>query len=147
MTFQFKPAIQRSGEFYELPRPVSSLTMQETWDADRFKTLLVDGDTVTGSTRNGVDITLTGELASQGGALNLSEAEMFAALEELRTRLHVGGDAEKYRLYLYHDAASATYRYLDSCTTVRLETDLSKVAAFSYRVVIHAENPQIYGGE
>ncbi len=146
MTFQFKPAVERGGVLYELPRPISSLTLDETWDSERFKVLLVDGDTMTGTSRNGVDITLAGELSSRAGSLNRNEADMFAVLEELRSRLHVGGESEKYRFYLYHDAASETYRYLESCTTVRLETDLSQAAAFTYRVVIHAEDPVIYRG-
>ena len=86
MTFRFKPAVQRGDQFYELPRPVSHLSIQETWDYERFKTLLVDGDTVVGSTRNGVDITLAGEINSQAGVLTLSEADMFTAIEELRTQ-------------------------------------------------------------
>lgn len=145
MTFRFKPAVERDGELYELPRPVTHLSIQEAWDSERFKTLLVDGDTVVGSTRNGVEITLTGEIGSQAGMLTLSETEMFAALEELRAQVHVGPDEdEKYRFYLYHDATTATYRYFQSCTTVRLETDLSNLKSFGYRLVIHAEDPVIY---
>ena len=146
MGFRFRPAVERGGVLYELPRPISSLTLQETWDSERFKVLLVDGDQWAGTSRNGVDVTLAGELSSRAGAIQRSEAEMFAVLEELRNRLHVGESAAKYRFYLYHDADTATYRYLESCTTVRLETDLSKRAVFTYRVVIHAEDPVIYGG-
>lgn len=144
MTFQFKPAVERSGTLYELPRPVSVLKLQESWDGERFKTLLVDGDTVVGSTRNGVEITLSGEIASQGDALTLTEADMFAAIEELRSQVHVGADDQKYRFYLYHDSGTSTYRFFESCTTVRLETDLSDLAAFRYQLTIHAEDPVIY---
>lgn len=144
MAFRFKPAIERDGELYELPRPVPTLSLQETWDGEKYKTLLVDGDTIVGSTRNGVDITVSGEILSQAGELKLTEAEMFAALEELRARVHVGDDDEKYRFYLYHDADSETYRYFQACTTVRLETDLSNLAAFTYRLVVHAEDPVLH---
>jgi len=144
MTFRFKPAIERGGELYELPRPIAALTLQDAWDGERFKTLLVDGDTTVGTTRSGVDITLTGEIGSQAGTLTLSEAEMFAALEELRQQVHVGADDEKFRFYLYHDAVAETYRYFESCTASRLETDLSKPKAFTFRLVIHADDPTIY---
>lgn len=142
--FSFRPAVERDGELYELPRPVLHFALKDTWDGERFKTLLVDGDTVVGSTRNGVDLSLTGEIGSPPDTTLLSPAEMFAALAELRTKLHVGADDAKYRFFLYHDAETETYRYFQSCTTVRLETDLSNAQVFRYQLVIHAEDPQIY---
>jgi hypothetical protein len=69
---------------------------------------------------------------------------MFAALAELRTKLHVGLEDEKYRFFLYRNIETATYRYFQSCTTARLETDLSNSQVFRYQLVIHAEDPQIY---
>lgn len=140
---RFQPAIQRGDEIYQLPRPVAQIVLKETWDAERFKTLLVDGDTTVGTTRNGVEITVSGAIGSQD-ATPLAAADMFAALAELRAQVHVGPDDEKYRFYLCYDADSATYCYFQSCTTVRLETDLSNSSAFQYRLVIHADDPVMY---
>jgi hypothetical protein len=77
-------------------------------------------------------------------ATPLGASEMFAALAELRSRVHVGPDDEKYRLYLYRDVLTETYRYFQSCTTVRLETDVSNPTAFAYRLVMHADDPALY---
>jgi hypothetical protein len=140
----FKPAVERGGEWYELPGPVTHFSLSDTWDGERFKTLLVDGDTVVGSTRNGVNLSLAGEISSPPGSALQGPSDLFAVLAELRDRLHVGSDDEKYRFYLYRDADAGTYRYFQSCTTIRLETDLSNSTAFQYRLMIHAEDPQIY---
>ena len=141
---QFQPVIERDGELYDLPRPVFDISLKDTWDSERFKTLLFDGDTVVGSTRNGVDFSVTGEIGSPPDASPLTSGELFAALLELQTKLHVGPDDAKYRFYFIRDAETSMYRYVQSCTTVRMETDLSNVAAFRYRIEIHAEDPTIY---
>lgn len=141
---RFQPAIVRGEDVYQLPRPVTQVALKETWDSERFKTLLVDGDTTVGSTRNGVEITVTGSIGSLD-AETFTPVEMFAALAELRAQVHAGPDEEdKYRFDIYRDAGSATTRYFQSCSTVRLETDVSNAAAFRYRLVIHADDPQIY---
>jgi hypothetical protein len=140
----FQPAVEREGEVYELPRPVWNLLIKDTWDSERFKTLLVDGDTVVGSTRNGVEISFMGEIGSASGGAVMTPAELFSDLIELRTQLHVGADDAKFRFYLYRDEASGTYRYFESCTTAKLETELSNLAAFKYRLWIHADDPTIY---
>lgn len=140
---RFRPKIGRGEDIHELPRPVSLVALQETWDAERFKTLLVDGDTSVGSTRNGVEITVSGVIGSTEAA-PLTTAELFAALAKLRDQVHVGPDDAKYRFYLLHDADASLYRYFQACTTVRLETDLAQLTAIKYRLVIHADDPAIY---
>ena len=69
---------------------------------------------------------------------------MFQELEELRARLDVTSAGDEYEFFLYHDAASATYRKLKSCTTIRFDYDLSSKALFTYSIAIHAEDPAIY---
>ncbi len=142
--FPLRPAVERGGEVYELPQPITNFAIKDSWDGERFKTLLVDGDTTVGTTRNGVDITLFGEIGSEAGDVALTRAEMLAALEELRARLHVGLDDDKFRFYLYRDVESETYRFFESCTTTRLETDLTNPQAFRFELVIHADDPTIY---
>lgn len=142
--FQFKPAIWRQSALYELPRPVVSLRIQDTWDFARFKVPLLDGDALAGHSRGGVDISLEGEFAMRDGTVTLSEAEMFAAMEGLRSALHVAAAAETYQFFLYHDAATATYRSFKACSTVRFEYDLSHKTLFTYAAVIHAADPVLH---
>ena len=142
--FHFKPAIWRNDLLYELPRPVVALRIQDTWDFARFKVPLHDGDTLAGHSRGGVDISLEGQLASHSGDLKLTEADMFAALEALRSALDVIGSDNLYELFLYHDDASSTYRSFRSCSTVRFEYDLGDQRLFTYAAVIHAADPVIY---
>lgn len=142
--FLFKPALQRPGALYELPRPITSLRIQDAWDFMRFKVPFAQGDSATGFSRNGVDISLEGRLAAQSGDLMLDEAAMFTALEELRMQLHVSPTAAPYSFFLYHDPATQTYRSFRRCHTVRFEYDLSDPHLFTYSALIHAADPTIY---
>ncbi|MEX1230454.1 MAG: hypothetical protein WEB58_09445 [Planctomycetaceae bacterium] len=144
MTFIFQPAISFDGERYDLPRPVTKLLIDDAWDFQRFKIPLKAGDQLAGHSRNGVEITLAGQLGTQAGELTASEEEMFAALEELRAALHVADESQKYSFYLYYDELSETYRRFQSCTTVRFTYDLSDVHLFGYSLVIHAEDPVLH---
>ncbi|MFG0333627.1 MAG: hypothetical protein ACF8TS_09725 [Maioricimonas sp. JB049] len=142
--FQFKPAIWRTGTLYELPRPIRSLRIQDEWDFQRFKVPLVAGDLTVGSSREGVDIIVSGQIGSQSGELRLTEADMFTELEALRSALNQAADDDPYEFFLYHDPGDATYRSFRDCTTVRFEYDLSNQALFTYSAVIHAGDPMIY---
>lgn len=144
MSFLFRPAIIRGESLYELPRPLPQLKLVDTWDSERFKVPLRDGETRQGHSRNGVDITFSGMILSHDGTLQLDEQAMFETLESLRTALHVGGDTERYRLFLYYDEASETYRHFRDCSTIRFEYDLSDSARFRYELQIHAEDPTLY---
>lgn len=144
--FLFKPALFRDGVLYELPRPITSLRVQDAWDYARFKVPLAPGDATVGHSLNGVDISLEGRLASQSGDLKLDEAAMFSALEQLRSRLNVAPTADPYQLFLYHDPATAIYRSFRDCCTVRFEYDLSDPHLFNYSALIHAADPAIYTG-
>lgn len=142
--FDFKPSLWRDGALFELPRPVTSVRVQDSWDFARFKVPLGDGDSTAGASRNGVDIAIEGRLGSHAGQLKLDEASMFAALELLRSRLHVAADSPGYELFLYHDPATSTYRSFRRCHTVRFEYDLSDPHLFTYAIVIHAADAAIY---
>ena len=144
MAFVFKPAVYKSSVLYELPRPVPVLRVRDGWDASRFKVPLADGDALVGHSRQGVDITLEGQIGSQSGALKLSEGDMLEGLEALRSALDVSSASEKFEFFLYHDAASGTYRKFKSCSAVQFEMDLSNQSLFTYSLVVHAENPVLY---
>lgn len=144
MSFTFRPAIVRGETLYELPRPLPRLRLVDTWDSDRFKVPLRDGETRQGHSRNGVVITLSGDVLSHDGSLQLNEQSMFETLEDLRAALHVGGETERYRFYLYFDAETETYRHFRDCSTLKFEYDLSEPQRFHYELQIHAEDPTLY---
>lgn len=142
--FRFKPAVWKAGTLYELPRPVTVVRWQDSWDFARFKVPLAAGDAIAGRSANGVDIVLEGEIGTQGGALQGDEAGMFAAVQALRSALSAATPDQVYQFFLYHDAASATYRSFKRCTTVRFECDLSAPQLFSYSALIHSADPAIH---
>ena len=141
--FHFRPSIVRSGSSYELPRPVTSLRIQDGFDFARWKVPLVAGDLLIGHTASGVDIAIEGQIASQAGQLQLTEDQMFQTLEGLRAAVQSATPDDRYRLFLYLDPATATYRSFRDCATVRFEYDLSQKHLFTYTLVVHASRPAI----
>src|SRR4051794_34953299 len=117
--FRFKPAVWKAGTLYELPRPVTVVRWQDSWDFARFKVPLAVGDALAGRSANGVDIAIEGEIGTQAGSLKADEATMFAAVQALRAGLSPATADQVYQFFLYHDAASTTYRSFKRCTTVR----------------------------
>lgn len=142
--FKFKPAVWKGGVLYELPRPVTVVRIQDSWDFARFKVPLAAGDSIAGRSANGVDIAIEGEIGTQAGALKVDEEAMFGAIAGLRSALSAGTPDAVYELFVYHDAASATYRSFRNCTTVRFDCDLSAPQLFVYSALIHASDPTIY---
>ena len=68
---------------------------------------------------------------------------MFLTLEALRQAVHSSSSVDRYRLFLYFDPATATYRSFRDCATVRFEYDLSRKQLFTYTLVVHASRPTI----
>ena len=144
MAFVFKPSIWKNAGLFELPRPVTSLRVQDAWDYDDYKIPLADGDVLVGRSQRGVDVAVEGQVGTQGGALKPSEEAMFEALEALRSALAAGDPDDTYDFFLYYDAASNEYRHFKKCTTVRFDSDLSNPHLFEYSLLIHAEDPVLY---
>lgn len=144
MPFTFKPAVYDGSTLYELPRPVLAVRIQDAWDFKEFKVPLAAGDVLTGHSRQGVDISIEGQVGSQAGNLKTTEQEMFQELETLRGMLNVDSSNGKFSLFLYYDAISAIYRKFKNCSTSRFEYDLSDKNLFTYSITIHADDPVIY---
>lgn len=144
MSFIWKPALFDASGLYLLPRPVTSLSWQDSWDFDQLKVILAEGDELAGLSRGGIELRIEGQIGSQDGDFKLTEEAMFTTLETLRNRLNAASDLEKYELFIYHDAATATYRKFKAASTVQFECDLSDVHLFSYSVSIHADDPTLY---
>ena len=139
----FQPSIWKMGSLWQLPRPVTAIRLADSWDFEKYKTPLADGDVVTGQSRNGVDIQLEGQVGHVAGSLRLDENAMLLAMLNLRSRLDVENPAGRFRLVLYHDATSGQSRYFEKCTTVRFESDLSDPRLFTYSVLVHASSPDL----
>jgi hypothetical protein len=144
MALVFRPGIARGTTYYELPRPIPSLRIEDGWDFQRLKVPLAAGDTLAGQTADGVDIVIQGQLGSVAGAVTAGEAEMFAALEELRRQVRVTLNEPNYEFFVYHDPSTNTYRKFKRCSTVKFECDLSNVHLFGYTLVVHAGDPEMY---
>ena len=70
---EFLPTIIRDDQLLELPRPVSICRMHDSWDYLKLKVPRQEGDQISGTSRDGVDIVLEGQVGTQGGELKLSE--------------------------------------------------------------------------
>ncbi|SFH68430.1 hypothetical protein [Planctomicrobium piriforme] len=141
---QFAPAIVRDLDVVEFPRPILTCRLHDSWDFLKLKVPRRDGDQVAGPSRDGVDVTIEGQIGSLSGELKLSEAEMLSAVEELRAALHVA-DEEGFALALFQDDEGGR-RYFQQCLTTRFDVDFSNPRIYSYAASIHASDPVLYGG-
>lgn len=140
--FLLKPGVYRDEEFYELPRPVPVVRVQDAWDFTRLKVPLAAGDTLVGHSRQGVNLVVEGSF--QASDPETSDTDRFAEIEALRAAVHVGAADDKYEFFLYQDVDAEEYRKFKQCSTVRFECDLADSHLFFYRIVIHAEDPVLY---
>lgn len=141
--FSFRPSLVRPDAVFELPQPVTSVRVQDAFDFAKLKAPQMTGDMLVGHSSSGVDIAIEGQIGSHAGNLRLSEEQMFLTLESLRQAVHSASPIDRYRLFLYFDPATATYRSFRDCMTVRFEYDLSRKQLFTYTLVIHASRPAI----
>jgi hypothetical protein len=141
--FSFRPSIVRPTSVFELPQPVTSVRVQDSFDFAKLKAPQVTGDLLVGHSSSGVDIAIEGQIGSHAGDLRLTEEQMFLTLETLRQAIHSTSPEDRYRLFLYFDPATATYRSFRDCATVRFEYDLSRKQLFTYTLVVHASRPTI----
>ncbi|HVJ84976.1 MAG TPA: hypothetical protein VM452_04980 [Caulifigura sp.] len=142
----FEPAIWKGGSLWQLPRPVAAIRLADSWDFEKYKTPLADGDLVTGHSRNGLDVQLEGQIGHVAGSLRIDENAMLLAMLNLRTRLDVDNAAGRFRLVLYRNTSTGQSRYFEKCSTVRFESDLSDPRLISYSVLIHASSPELQTG-
>ena len=146
MALTFNPAIYRDTLLYELPRPIDSLRVRDSWDFQTFKIPMADGNTIVGGSRKGVEIVVEGRIGSQAGTLKLTETDMYQEIKDLRNALDVPETTDTYSFFLYYDATVGLYRKFKSCLTIRFEFDLSDEKLYSYSAVIYAADPRVYTG-
>ena len=143
MGLVLRPGIWREGSYFELPRPIPVLRIEDQWDYQRLKVPLKAGDVLAGQSPDGADIVIQGQFGTWNGLVTATETAMFAAVEALRQAVRMGPDDERYELFVYYDPDTATYRKFRQCTTARFECDLSNVHLFGYELVVHAEDPEL----
>lgn len=143
MSLLFSPGIFANEIFSPLPAPITRLQIQDHWDFDRYQVLFTDGDHTRGISRAGVDLTITGSVASVGGVSLLNEEAMFNAIENLRDSLKQQAD-ELFTFYLFRQQTNQTCRYFRECSVTRFQYDLSQPELYSYALTLHADDPVIY---
>lgn len=141
--FLFRPSIVRASSVFELPRPVTSVRIQDSFDYSKLKAPRITGDMIVGHSSSGVDVAMEGQIGSHAGASQLSEEQMFLTLESLRQAIRSSTPEDRYRLFLYFDPETSTYRSFQECVTVRFDYDLSRPRLFTYSLVVHASNPSL----
>lgn len=141
----FHPAIIRDDVQVDLPRPVLVCRLHDSWDFLKLKVPLRDGDQLSGPSRDGVEITIEGQIGQHSGSLKLSEETMLEVVQTLRNALHVQRD-EGYLLSLFRDDEQTRFCFFRNCLTSRLDIDFSNQRIFSYAISIHAADPVFYDG-
>jgi len=144
MPFEYKPAIYKNAQLYELPKPILSLKLQDSWNQEQFRVPLATGDVLVGHAQNGLTISVKGELHHTTGTPKAAELALFDDLETLRAALSTSSPDERYELLLYHDDNAELYRRLVSCATLHFQFDFADQHRMVYGIEIHAEDPIIY---
>jgi hypothetical protein len=144
MPLQFHPTIRRDSLLFPLPRPVVSLRVQDTWDSERFKFPLIDGDRTVGHSQGGTTLSLQGQVGAHAGEVRLAEADMLATLLALRDVLHVGGTQPPFDFVLFIDPETDAQHLFRTCSTTRFDWDLSDANLFTYTLTLHADDPRVH---
>jgi len=141
---QFAPAILQGDLVIEFPRPIVVCRIHDSWDFLKLKVPRQDGDQLAGPSRDGVEITIEGQIGTHSGELKLTEERMLEAIDVLRAALHTTDDSG-FSLALYQMNAG-NYRYFRKCLTSRFDFDLSSQHIYTYAVSIHAADPTLHEG-
>lgn len=143
----WKPAVYKDSTLTELPRPVLQLAVNDSWDMRESKVPLDDGISITGVSRNGVVIAVSGELAAQPEGTELGgELAMFDAWKSLRDVLNIDDDTEKFEFFIYHDATAGVYRKFKNCfcRSMGFDNGDNSRVPFPYSLEIVSEDPTVY---
>ena len=140
----FAPAVVLPQETIELPRPVTTLKLLDSWDAARFRIPGRAGEVTRGSAPGGVTIAIRGRIGSQAGTLAADESAMLDVLHRIREALHDLGPDDSFGLAIYRDGESL--RGFTDCTPLKVEADLSDAALFGYSLVVRAGSVQLVTG-
>lgn len=139
----WKPAIYDGSNLVELPRPISSLVSNLSWDWRKSKVPLKDGLTGDGPSKNGRDIEVQATVAIDGSSSPLiTEIAMYDRLVAIENAMEVNG-TDRLEFFIYHDTTSGVYRKFSSCLPVDFSWEIGDqtVSVFRYTLKIHAEDP------
>ena len=140
----WKPAIYDGSSLIELPRPISSLVSNLSWDWRRSKVPLKDGITGDGPSQGGRDIEVQATVAINGDSGPLiTEIAMYDRLIEIEDAMDVNG-TDRLEFFIYHNASSAVYRKFTPCLPVDFSWEVGDqtTGVFRYTLKLHAEDPE-----
>jgi hypothetical protein len=157
MAWMFAPAIAREANLWELPRPITKLRWDDTWDRLKFKVPLRLGDQTTGQSLNGAELVIEGQLRRHQAHELRSESERLAVLIALREQLLLGDGGSvsgpdrfepieiapsPFDLVVAVDTETLAQLRWTACTAVRVEWDVSDEHVWTYRLELHADDPR-----
>jgi hypothetical protein len=109
--------IYKNGTFYRFPEPLKSMRIEDSWDMDEQKAVLADGEQLTGLSRNGVRVTISGcSQISNGETPECASRNQFVTYAAFRSAMDVSND-DKFELFLFHQTMPSTefYRKFKRC--------------------------------
>lgn len=145
----YRWGIYKSGVFYDFMSPVRQIRISDEYDEDRKKSVMVEGEQISGCSRNAVTITLSGSnQISTDGTTDTKVCTFqtqFSAYTQFRAACHTT-NADKYELFIIYDAASSYYRKFKrvSCKSFSCDMGDDNRIELPYNVVFTAEDPTIY---
>ncbi|GIX05583.1 MAG: hypothetical protein KatS3mg114_1452 [Planctomycetaceae bacterium] len=135
----WQPWWWKDGLWYPFPTPIPRIRLIDTWDAEAFKIPLQSGELLLGSSRNGVQVWLWGQIASPRGEPH----ELLEAWNGLREALHLSHDQAPGWLFLLRDEAQQQYVALRDCRPLRLQAAFADRVTLNYELLIHADVPTL----
>ena len=140
----FRPTVLLPTQTFELPRPVTTLKVVDSWEAARFKVPARPGEVTRGQSPGGVTIAVRGQIGTHAGVVQSGEPAMFEVIDALRTALHGLGPDESFGLAVFRDGAAV--RGFAECSVLKVEYDLSDAVLFGYSMTVRAGQVGITDG-
>lgn len=148
MSHQDQWGIHKNGTFYPFPEPLKTYRIEDSWDIDEQKAVLVDGEQFTGVSRNSVRVTISGcvQIADGADAVCTARNQLLEYLD-FRNAIDVSND-DKFEVFLHYQTQTATqfYRKLKRCVPVECSVmfgDDNK-EEYPYSLSFKCEDPTVY---
>lgn len=140
--------IYKNGTFYQFPEPLKTFRIEDSWDIDEQKAVLVDGEQYTGVSRNGVRVTVSGcTQISDGSDAECAPRNQFLAYLDFRNAMDVS-NGDKFELFMHYQTQVSVqfYRKFKNCVPVEASVmfgDDNRVE-LPYSFSFKCEDPTVY---
>jgi hypothetical protein len=143
-----KWGIYKSGTFYPFPAPLETFTIEDSYDIDRKKAILVEGEQLAGQSRNAVRVQVSGksQISASTDLAVCTERTQLELYTAFRSNMHVTG-TDKFELFMiYSDTAPAYYRKFKNCCpdSARVTFGDDSRLEYPYSLSFMCEDPVIY---